>query len=88
MRRDVFLSSLDWQSSAEFTRSARQTLALYRRDTAFYDAEPAQLAAFFVFAQAEQTARADGDANAIVEVDRAGLDAAHAALESAHVNTS
>jgi hypothetical protein len=97
MRRDVFHGTLDWQSSAEFTRGARQALALYRRDAAFYDAETAQLAAFFVFAQAEQTlarTRADGNANAVAEAERAlalakeGLDAAHAALESAHAATS
>ena len=97
MRRDVFHSTLDWQSSAEFARGARQALALYRKDAAFYDAETAQLAAFFVFAQAEQTlarTRADGNANAIAEAERAlalaqeGLDAAHAALESAHTSTS
>lgn len=96
MRRDVFHSTLDWQSSAEFGRGARQAFALYRRDAAFYDAETAQLAAFFEFAQAEQAlarARADGDANAIAEAERAlalaqeGLDAAHTALESAHTAT-
>lgn len=97
MRRDVFHSTLDWQSAAEFDRGAKQALALYRRDAAFYDAETAQLAAFFVFAQAEQAlgrARADGDANTLAEAERAlalaqeGLDAAHAALESAHTATS
>lgn len=97
MRRDVFHSTLDWQSSVEFARGARQALALYRRDAAFYDAETAQLAAFFVFAQAEQAlcrTRADRDANAIAEAERAlalaqeGLDAAHTALESAHIATS
>jgi len=97
MRRDVFHSTLDWQSAAEFNRGARQALALYRRDAAFYDAETSQLAAFFIFAQAEQTlnrARADGDADAIVEAERTlvlaqeGLDAAHAALESILAATS
>ena len=97
MRRDVFHSTLDWQSAAEFDRGARQAFALYRRDAAFYDAETAQLAAFFEFAQAEQTlarTRADGDVNTISEAERAlalaqeGLDAAHAALESALVATS
>jgi hypothetical protein len=97
MRRDVFHSTLDWQSSVEFARGARQARALYRQDAAFCDAETAQLAAFFSFAQAEQTlarTRADGDANVIVEAERAlalaqeGLDAARAALESAHVATS
>lgn len=97
MRRDVFHSTLDWQSAVEFARGARQALALYRRDAAFYDAETAQLAAFFVFAQAEQglaRARADGDANSIAEAERAlalsqeGLDAAHAALETTYTATS
>ena len=97
MRQDVFLNSLNWQSSAEFTLGSRQALALYRRDTAFYDAETAQRAAIFVFAQAEQTVartRTDGDAHAIAEAELAlvpaheGLDAARAALECAHVNTS
>jgi hypothetical protein len=97
MRRDVFHSTLDWQSAAEFDRGARQALALYRRNAAFYDAETAQLAAFFVFAQAEQAltrARADGDANTIAEAERAlalakeGFDAARDALESAHTATS
>jgi len=93
MRRDVFHSTLDWQSAAEFDRGARQALALYRRDAAFYNAETAELAAFFVFAKAEQAlarARADGDANSIAEAERAlalsqvGLDAAHAALETTY----
>ena len=97
MRRDVFHSTLDWQSAAEFDRGARQAFALYRRDAAFYDAENAQLAAFFVFAQAEQAlarARADGDANSIAEAERAlalsqvGLDAAHAAVETTYTATS
>ena len=97
MRRDVFHSTLDWQSAAEFDRGARQAHALYRRDAAFYDAETAQLAAFFVFAQAEQAlarARADGDANSIAEAVQAlvlsqeGLDAAHAALETTYTATS
>jgi len=97
MRRDVFHSTLDWQSAAEFDCGARQAFALYRRDAAFYDAETAQLAAFFEFAQAEQTlarTRADGDVNTVSEAERAlalaqeGLDAAHAALESALVATS
>ena len=97
MRRDVFHSTLDWQSSSEFARGARQAFALYRRDAAFYDAETARLAAFFEFAQAEQAfarARADGNANAIAEAERAlalaqeGLDAALTALESAHTATS
>lgn len=96
MRRDVFHSTLDWQSQEEFTRGARQALALYRRDAAFYDAETAQLAAFFIFAQADQTlarATAEGDADAIMQAESAlaqaqeGLDAAHAALESAHTAT-
>jgi len=43
MRRDVFHSTLDWQSAAEFNLGARQALALYRRDAAFYDAETSQL---------------------------------------------
>ena len=97
MRRDVFHSTLDWQSAAEFDRGARQAFALYRRDAAFYDAETAQLAAFFVFTQAEQAlarTRADGDANSIAEAERAlaraqeGLDAAQTALESAHTAVS
>ena len=97
MRRDVFHSTLDWQSAVEFARGARQALAFYRRDAAFYDAETAQLAAFFVCAQAEQalaSARVDGDANSIAEAERAlalsqeGLDAAHAALETTYTATS
>lgn len=97
MRRDVFHSTLDWQSSLEFARGARQAFALYRKDAAFYNAETAQLAAVFEFAQTEQAlarARAHGDANAVAEAERAlelaqaGLDTSHAALECAHTTTS
>ncbi len=97
MRRDVFHSTLDWQSATEFDRGARQALALYRRDAAFYDAETAQLAAFFAFAQADQAlarAHADGDTSSITEAERVlalaqeGLDAALAALENANIATS
>lgn len=94
MRRDVFHSALDWQSAAEFNRGARQALALYRRDAAFYDAETTQLAAFFMFAQAEQAVartRADGDANAVAQAERAlalAQEGLNAAPESAHTATS
>ena len=97
MRRDIFHSTLDWQSAAEFARGARQALALYRRDSDFYDAETSQLAAFFVFSKAEQAlacARADGNPNLIAEAEQAlalsqeGLNIARAALEISCTATS
>jgi hypothetical protein len=53
MRNDVFHSTLDWQTRAQFDRGARQAYTLYRRDSAFYDASATLQAAAFELTQAE-----------------------------------
>lgn len=39
MRDEIFHSTLDWQSAAEFQNGARKAMRLYVADRAFYDAE-------------------------------------------------
>lgn len=97
MRREVFHGTLDWQSPEQFERGAREALALYRRDAAYYDAESAQLAAFFAMAQAEEAlarAREQGDkyivesAEKAVAKAQAELTAARATVQSIYDTTT
>jgi hypothetical protein len=53
LRQEVFHSTLDWQTRAEFDRGAKRAYALYRRDSAFYDAHFALRAATFQLMQAD-----------------------------------
>jgi len=39
MRTEVFHSTLDWQSAAEFREGARKAHRIYLADAAFYDAD-------------------------------------------------
>lgn len=87
MRRDVFRSTLDWQTAAEFARGARRAYALYRRDAAFYDAEFALNIATHRMQKAEQVlaaARAGDNASALAlaEVSTAAARADYSAAEA------
>jgi hypothetical protein len=53
MREEVFHGTLDWQTRAEFDRGAKRAYTLYRRDSAFYDAQIALRSATFKLMQAE-----------------------------------
>ena len=79
MRGEIFHSTLDWQSPAEFRRGARKAYQLYVADKAFYDANARWRRAVFRASLAEQTL-----AQLLQQPPAAkSLAAAEAALESA-----
>lgn len=90
MRTEVFHSTLDWQSPAEFQEGARKAHALYLGDRDFYDADARWRRAVFRVSVAEQAAERlpssqDGDlaaAQAKLEAARAEEAAARAALSA------
>lgn len=87
MRQEVFHSTLDWQTRAEFDRGAKRAYALYRRDTTFYDAQVALRATTFQVMQAESElaqARTCGGA-AQIATATSRLDSARAAQAAAQV---
>jgi hypothetical protein len=47
MRDEIFHSTLDWQSRAEFSRGARRAYQLLKQDRAFYEEASLQLRAVF-----------------------------------------
>ena len=56
MRDEVFHSTLDWQSRAEFRRGARKAFKLYQEDRAYYDEWFAQLRRNFEEGKAREEA--------------------------------
>ncbi len=88
MRQEVFHSTLDWQTRAEFDRGAKRAYALYRRDSAFYDAGATLRAATFQLMQAEAglTHSQTGGVAAEIAAAELRLDSAradHAAAQTA-----
>jgi hypothetical protein len=90
MRQEVFYSTLDWQTRAEFDRGAKRAYTLYRRDSAFYDAHFSLRAATFQLMRAEaELAQAQSSgveaeiaaATSRVEAARADLAAAQLAVD-------
>lgn len=79
MRSEVFHSTLDWQSPAEFRLGAQKAYRLYLADSAFYDANFRWRRAVFRTLVAEQTL---GQIREQATATKA-LAAAEAALESA-----
>lgn len=87
LRQEVFHSTLDWQTRAEFDRGARRAYSLYRRDSAFYDAHFALRAATFQLMRAEaglaQAQSSGVDAEIAAAISR--LEAARADLAAAQL---
>lgn len=81
MRSEVFHSTLDWQSAAEFRQGARKAYKRYLADKAFYDANARWRRAVFRTSVAEQTIGQLREQSPAAKA----LAAAEAALESARV---
>lgn len=79
MRSEVFHSTLDWQSAAEFRSGARKAYRLYLADKAFYDANARWRRSVFRTLVAEQTLAQLREQLPAAKV----IAAAEAALESA-----
>ena len=87
MRQEVFHSTLDWQTRAEFDRGAKRAYTHYRRDSAFYDAHCALRAATFQLMQAEAHLVQVCDSGNAVAIDAATsrLEATRADVATAQI---